>query len=143
MLTALLEIFWKMARLAPACGAGIVLMGLCLFMYANTNLVKAEDFNTFQNGMEKNFALLMNRMSVSDADQVVRDIQGQVRAKEKEIDDMRMVLTTLEPRTDPYKTISARIFSLQQDLNDLNLRLSESLVALQGSRQLLVQAYSQ
>jgi hypothetical protein len=136
-----LTVFEKIMKTAPACLAGILLMGGMLFVYTSQNYASASDLTELSESIDKNFTVLLTRMNLSDAERVVADVQGQIRQKEREIADLELVISDMAltavigTGSESQSVLRERAFELKQDLSELRSRLAARERDLQLARE--------
>jgi hypothetical protein len=144
-----IAVFEKIMKTAPACFAGIILMGACLYAYTTQNYASAKDLQDLSESIDKNFNVLLTRMNLSDAERVVADVQDQIRQKEKEIADLEMVISDVAlsavvgTGSESQSVLRDRAFVLKQDLSELRGALAAKERDLQRARDALNHATHQ
>ena len=129
----------------------IILLGIAGYIYADSRLKGMEiKFATsasveqlegsLSHKIDSGFRSLTARMNLSDVQGVVRDIQDQIRQKEREIADLDMVIAEIDGNSDSASLLRARAFSLRQELTELKSRLTAEQTSLAEARRSYQQA---
>lgn len=107
-------------RASPACAALVLVATVSMALYAESRYSTKTE-------IQQGFTVLGARMDLSDAQNTVRDLQGQIRAKEREIADLEMVILEMGPMAgDSANVLRSRAFTSRQDLAELQSRLSSA-----------------
>jgi TolA-binding protein len=136
----------RIAKTAPMCASGILLMGALLFSYSAQNYASAADLQDLSTTINQNFNVLLCRLNLSDAERVVSDVQGQIRQKEREIADLEIVISDIAlssivgTGSTSQNTLRDRAFELNQDLTELRARLDARIRDQQRARDALADA---
>lgn len=117
-------------RASPACLVVVLTAAYMGYVYAGQTFATRESVESLERSIDHGFAAIGARIDFSDADGRVRDIQGQIRAKEREIADIEMVLADLaNPSDESTNVLKSRVFSSKQDLQELRDQLTAAMAA--------------
>lgn len=117
-----------------SCFVLICVLGVGGYVYADKTFASAQSVENLNNTIEAGFRSLTARMNLSDVQGVVRDIQEQIRQKEREIADLDMVIAEIDPNSDSASLLRARAFTMKQELASLRSRLTDEQQALLEAR---------
>lgn len=117
-----------------SCFVLICVLGVGGYVYADKTFASAQSVENLNNTIEAGFRSLTARMNLSDVQGVVRDIQEQIRQKEREIADLDMVIAEIDPNSDSASLLRARAFTMKQELASLRSRLTDEQQALVEAR---------
>ena len=123
----------QLVKASPACLIGILVLGAGAYTYSTQTFAKASELQDFKE-------VLMTRLAVTDTQAIVRELQTQIRTKEREIADLAMVLGSMNAHSGSYDTLNNRIFTLKQDLEDLKAKLTEATADQIQARQAFARA---
>jgi hypothetical protein len=115
----------------PACALFtlllVVILGSGGYVYASRVYATTESVEKLSVKIDHGFESLGARMDLSDADNLVRDLQAQRRAKEREIDDLEMVIAEMDnPNSDSASVLRNRVFAARQDLAEIDGKLTSA-----------------
>lgn len=122
----------KALEKGPACAMWALLLAVlsvtAAYVYAERSYAGAADVDNqikqLAKSIEHGFEAIGARLDLYDAENLVRDLQAQVRQKEREIAALEMVITELPDAGDSGDVLRAQIFVLRQDLSEIKARLS-------------------
>jgi hypothetical protein len=119
-------LYQKMTQAGQACTLLVLLSLAAGYSYAGKYLATRAEVTQMEQSISKGFAVLSARIDLSDADGRVRDSLNQVRAKERELADLEMVMQEIDSN-DAATILRNRVFSTRQELGELNQRLAEAV----------------
>ena len=118
----------QLLQASPACLIGILVLGAGGYTWSMQTFAKSPELQGFKE-------VLIARLAVTDTQAIVREVQAQIRTKEREISDLEMVVSGMNAPTAARQTLSDRVFTLKQDLDDLKTKLAQALTDQQNARQ--------
>ena len=124
------EVWEWVKKASPTCLALVLCSIVAAYVYAGETFATKQSVEELRGAITRGFEAMGARMDLSDADNRVRDIQAQIRLKEREIADLEMVINEMEnPASDSGNVLRNRAFAAKQDLAELQGRLTSAVQA--------------
>lgn len=122
---------WEWAKkVSPVCLLTLFIMGGAGYNYAGQTFATKASVDELRESIDHGFTSIGTRIDYSDADSRVRDVQQQIRLKEREIADLEMVISEMEnPQSDSGNVLKNRAFAAKQDLDELRGQAQQAQAA--------------
>ena len=124
-----LAIAWEWAKkVSPVCLLTLFIMGGAGYNYAGETFATKASVDALAETIDHGFTSIGARIDYSDADSRVRDMQSQIRLKEREIADLEMVIAEMDnPSSDSGNVLRNRAFAARQDLEELRSQIQQAM----------------
>lgn len=128
-----------LARTAPVCFAGLLLLSLAGYYFSTSTFARAETVAEQAAKFENGIDLILIRLDVSDAEGKLREIGSSIRTKEAQLADMMTVLDGMDPSSNAAAILRENIRELNLDLGDLRRQETNDNASLLRAKQSMAQ----